>query len=112
MVSRQRGAKSGIGIASALYRVPTQDQLLLREGVEALAAALTDPDDGRRQTAVKQVREHCLPALQGLLIDRLVELVGCGGAAGVRAAASLAQFGAPAGSALVRALSGRRSEAV
>jgi hypothetical protein len=92
--------------------VPTQEQLLLREGVEALAAALTDPDDGRRQTAVKHVREHCLPALQGLLIDRLVELVGCGEAAGGRAAASLGQFGPPAADALVRALSGSRSEAV
>jgi hypothetical protein len=92
--------------------VPTQENLLLRETVEALAAALTDPDDGRRQTAVKRVREHCLPALQGLLINRLVELVGGGGPAGVRAAASLGQFGPPAADALVRALSGSRSEAV
>jgi hypothetical protein len=112
MASHRRGAGSEVGIALALNNVPTREQLLLREGVEALAAALTDPDDGRRQTAVKQVLEHCLPALQGLLIDRLVELVGGGGPAGVRATASLGQFGPPAAEALVRALSGSRSEAV
>jgi hypothetical protein len=63
MASYRRGPRSGAGIPLAPYKVPTQDQLLLREGVEALAAALADPDDGRRQTAVKHVQEHCLPAL-------------------------------------------------
>jgi hypothetical protein len=112
MASHRRGAGSEVGIALALNNVPTREQVLLREGVEALAAALTAPDDGRRQTAVRHVQEHCLPALQGLLVDRLVEMVGHGEAAGGRAVASLRQFCPPATEALVRALSGSRSEAV
>jgi len=77
-----------------------------------LVRALTDPDEPRRQAAVRCVQATCLPAVITLLIDRLVDLLGGSGTLQRQAVASLARFGTQALLHLTLRFSRSRSAAV
>ena len=77
-----------------------------------LVLVLTDPDESRRQAAVRCVQATCVPAVIALLIDRLVALLGGSGTVQRQAIASLAEFGTRALPALTRRFSRSRSAPV
>jgi hypothetical protein len=77
---------------------------------DSLVIALTDPR--RRKAAVEVVQQHCLPMVQSLVIDRLVEVVKLGGTAHGDALASLVEFGPPALRVLMQDLERSCSTAV
>lgn len=82
----------------------------IRAGVQALAARLTDPDEHCRRAAAAYVRDHCVPEVQALLVERLVAVVRrAGEATATRAADSLARLGLPALAALCEALEQSRA---
>src|SRR5262245_20923669 len=73
-------------------RAQAREQRIQAE-LTPLVRALTDPDEPRRQAAVRCVQATCVPAVIALLIDRLVALLGGSGTVQRQAVASLAQFG-------------------
>jgi hypothetical protein len=79
--------------------------------LDRLVELLTDPDDDRRRAHVGRVMAVTLPAVLGLLIDRLVGVLKGGRkAARRRAAASLAEMGEAALGPLVHHLQTTRSK--
>src|SRR5262245_18097590 len=102
-----------LGYAVGLERKRAQQrEQRLQAELTPLVHALTEPDEPRRQAAVRCVQETCVPAVITLLIDRLVELLGGSGIVHRQAIASLAEFGPHALSALRRWFSRTRSVAV
>src|SRR5262245_5469342 len=102
-----------LGYAVGLERKRAQQREQRIQGeLTPLVRALTDPDEPRRQAAVRHVQQTCLPAVIALLIDRLVDLLGGSGTVQRQAIASLAQFGPRALPALTLRFSGSRSAAM
>src|SRR5262245_11767557 len=92
-------------------RAQQREQRLQAE-LMPLVRALTEPDEPRRQAAVRCVQATCVPTVIALLIDRLVDLLGGSGTVQRQAVASLAEFGPHALSALTLRFSRTRSVAV
>src|SRR5262245_30803483 len=65
------------------------------------AESVTEPGEAYRQAAGRHALRTCVPAAPGLLVDRLVGLLGGSGPASCQATAALAQLGPPALPALI-----------
>src|SRR5262245_66267688 len=102
-----------LGYAVGLERKRAQQrEQRLQAELTPLVHALTDPDEPRRQAAVRCVQATCVPAVIALLIDRLVDLLGGSGTVQRQVVASLAQFGPRAVPPLTLRLSRTRNVAV
>jgi HEAT repeat protein len=84
----------------------------IQAALTPLVRALTEPDEPRRQAAVRHVQQTCVPAVIALLIDRLVALLGGSGTVQGQAVASLVQLGSRALPALTLQFTRSRSAAV
>jgi hypothetical protein len=89
-----------------------QTARLIQERLTPLVEAVTLPDEGFRKAAVKSLLRTCVPAVLGLLVERLVGMVAQGGPAGQGpAVATLAQLGQRSVPALTSAFFRARSAA-
>src|SRR5262249_7513484 len=106
-------------VLNKLYPRPTKQpkgtspsQHMIQEMLGPLVQGLTDPDEPRRQSAVRHVQQTCVPAVITPLIDRLGDLLGGSGIVQRQAVASLAGFWPRALPALTLRFSGSRSVVV
>jgi hypothetical protein len=106
-------------VLNKLYPRPTKQpkgtspsQHRIQAMLGPLVQGLTEPDEPRRQAAVRHVQQTCVPAVLALLIDRLVALLGGSRLVQRQAVASLVEFGPRALPALTLRFTRSRSAAV